>query len=109
MAFKLAKNPIKSDATVSVSVPGYKKPQEFTAKFLIMKHEDYRERTEKRSDDLELLKEVVVGWDGVEDESGNDIPFSEEALVELCEYTFVRTALLRAYNELMFGYTPAKN
>ncbi len=46
MAFKLAKNPIKSDATVSVSVPGHKKPQEFTAKFLIMKHEDYRERTE---------------------------------------------------------------
>ncbi|MCK7458501.1 hypothetical protein [Idiomarina aminovorans] len=109
MAFKLAKAPIKSDATVSVSVPGHKKPQEFTAKFQVMKHEDYRERTEKRSDDLELLKDVVIGWDGVEDESGNDVPFSEAALVEMCEYTFVRTAFLRTYNELMFGYTAAKN
>jgi len=109
VAFKIAKHPIKSDATVSVSVPGHKKPQEFTATFEVMKHDEYRERTEGRSDDLGLLKSVVIGWDGVEDESGNDVPFSEEALAQMCEYTFVRTAFLRAYNELMFGYSPAKN
>lgn len=109
MAFKIAKHPIKSDATVSVSVPGHKKPQEFTATFEVMKHDEYRERTEGRSDDLGLLKSVVIGWDGVEDENGNDVPFSEEALAQMCEYTFVRTAFLRTYNELMFGYSPAKN
>jgi hypothetical protein len=109
VAFKIAKHPIKSDATVSVLVPGHKKPQEFTATFEVMKHDEYRERTEGRSDDLGLLKSVVIGWDGVEDENGNDVPFSEEALAQMCEYTFVRTAFLRAYNELMFGYSPAKN
>ncbi|WP_290654482.1 hypothetical protein [Idiomarina sp.] len=109
MAFKIAKHPIKSDATVSVSVPGQKKPQEFTAKFEVMKHDEYRERTEGRTDDLALLKTVVVGWDGVVDDNGNDVAFSEDALEDLCQYTFVRTALLRSYNELMFGYTPAKN
>ena len=109
MAFKIAKHPIKSDATVSVKVPGHKKPQEFTAKFEVMKHDEYRERTEGRSDDLALLKSVVADWDGVVDENGNEVSFSESALEDMCQYTFVRTAFLRAYNELMFGYTPAKN
>ena len=109
MAFKIAKHPIKSDATVSVKVPGHKKHQEFTAKFEVMKHDEYRERTEGRSDDLALLKSVVADWDGVVDENGNEVPFSESALEDMCQYTFVRTAFLRAYNELMFGYSPAKN
>ena len=35
--------------------------------------------------DAALLAEVVIGWDGVADKDGNDVPFSVEHLNELLD------------------------
>lgn len=49
--------------------------------------------------DIRLVKEAVVGWaDGAfEDEAGNAIPCSAEALDELLGIPYVRVALGQAY------------
>lgn len=55
--------------------------------------------------DANLLQGTVVGWDDIQDESGNIIPFSKKELKEWCEDThFVRgtvKALLTMLDDAM--------
>ncbi|HEC91270.1 MAG TPA: hypothetical protein ENI55_06350 [Alphaproteobacteria bacterium] len=49
------------------------------------------------SADVDLLREVVVGWSGVQDEDGNEIAFSDDVLGRIIKKAFVRTAMAREY------------
>jgi hypothetical protein len=52
-----------------------------------------------RQDDIDILRDLVVGWpDGeVQDNSGQNIDFAEETRDKLIDIPYVRTGLLTAY------------
>lgn len=53
--------------------------------------------------DAELLREVTEGWKGIQDENGNDLPFSEAARDTLLSVPYVRSALVEAYLDSLSG------
>lgn len=51
----------------------------------------------------ELAGEVLVGWSGVTDDQGKDIPFSQKALEQLLEVPMLGVATLKAYMDSIKG------
>lgn len=52
-----------------------------------------------RQSSADFLRDKVTGWQGVQDESGVDVPFSEEALEEMFETPGMATLAHTAYFE----------
>jgi len=50
-------------------------------------------------DDREAAREIIAGWDGVVDDSGKPIPFSEAALGQLLEIPTVAGQIVQAWFE----------
>lgn len=50
-------------------------------------------------DDRAVCKEVVVGWNGVTDGKGEDIPFSQGNLIELLEFAGMESTIIKAFFE----------
>jgi hypothetical protein len=44
-----------------------------------------------------------VGWSGINDDHGKEIPFSQKALDELLEVPFLAIAVLKAYMDSIKG------
>lgn len=87
---------------VKVSVPvdgGDAKVFEFNAHFRLL---PLSEATEQ-SADQEFLARVLVGWDGVQDEAGNALEFSDEARTKLCDISYAKAGILAAYFECSAG------
>lgn len=59
--------------------------------------------TVQRHTDVEICKKVVVGWKGVTDENGNEIPFSQENLDKLLEIPKVSSFIVIAFLESLAG------
>ncbi|MBF0093991.1 MAG: hypothetical protein HQL34_05540 [Alphaproteobacteria bacterium] len=59
--------------------------------------------------DAELLCEVTQGWKGVQDDDGQDLPFSEEARDRLLSVPYVRAGLVDAYLDSLSGGARRKN
>ena len=53
--------------------------------------------------DADLAAEVLVGWSGVTDGDGKDVPFSQKALHQLLEVPFLAVAVLKAYMDSIKG------
>ncbi len=53
--------------------------------------------------DSELLKDVVLDWKEVGDETGNELPFSEENLSAMTNIPYVRVAMVNAFNHMTMG------
>lgn len=53
--------------------------------------------------DQDFAKQIVVGFSGIVDDSGAEIPFSESALNKLLEVPAVASALVIAYLESASG------
>ena len=51
----------------------------------------------------EMASEVLVGWSGVTDDSGKDVPFSQKALEQLLEVPMLAVAILRCYFDSLKG------
>jgi hypothetical protein len=51
----------------------------------------------------ELAAEVLVGWSGVSDDNGKEIPFSQGALEQLLEVPLLSVAILKAYMDSIKG------
>jgi hypothetical protein len=49
--------------------------------------------------DQDAVREVMIGWDGVTDDKGQPIPFSEAALAQLIEIPTVAAQIIRAWFE----------
>lgn len=104
MALKKIANPVFT-APIQVPVPG----QDAAEIHLRFKHktrgqiDDFLRRTTKArtpGEDLELLLEIVDGWDGVAvvDEAGAALPFSRESLAWVVDqYAGATLAILHGY------------
>ena len=47
--------------------------------------------------DSAIAAEVLVGWSGVTDADGKDVPFSQKALEQLLDVPLLATAIVMAY------------
>lgn len=51
----------------------------------------------------EMARDVLVGWSGVQDGKGNEIPFSQKALNEMLEIPLLAASILRTYFDSIKG------
>ena len=51
----------------------------------------------------DMASEVLVGWAGITDDNGKDVPFSQKALEQLLEVPLLSVMILKAYMESMKG------
>jgi hypothetical protein len=51
----------------------------------------------------EIAQDVLVGWSGINDDNGKEIPFSQAALQQLLEVPFLAVAILKAYIDSIKG------
>lgn len=71
--------------------------------------EDFTGRVKDGSlTDDAFVREVLVGWKGVQDEDGNDLPFSEGNRDMLMDIYPVRSSVIKAFFESISG-ARAKN
>lgn len=104
--FKLAASPVYF-WPVSVSLPtdgGKFEKSTFDAQFKRIPQS--RIDAIFRADDVkdeEVARELLVGWRGVTDDSGEDVPFSEAAREQLFNVPGVRAAVIKSYLESLSG------
>ena len=53
--------------------------------------------------DFELLKAVLTGWEGIEDEDGKAVPFSQAMMKEFSDDPYWIRGVLKAYTETFEG------
>lgn len=107
--FKLMEPHEPCDWPVTVFVPqhqGKVAKANFTASFRFLASDEFQELAGQG--DTMLLERVLVGWDQVKDEAGEDLPYSDEARARMLQITYVRKALVLAYGEFIQGRA-AKN
>jgi hypothetical protein len=51
----------------------------------------------------EIAKDLLIGWSGINDDAGKEIPFSQKALDQLLEVPFLAVAVLKAYVDSVKG------
>ncbi len=51
----------------------------------------------------EFLKRIVVGWEGLQDEDGTPLEFSDEALNMLIDLHYLRMGIMQAYTSAISG------
>ena len=54
-------------------------------------------------DEIEFLKEVLLGWDGINDEDGNPIKFSQKALAQVIDVPMLATSISKAFFDSIAG------
>jgi len=50
-------------------------------------------------EDQDVAREILAGWDGVQDDAGKPVPFSESALAQLLEIPTVAGQVIKAWFE----------
>ena len=108
MAFVLKKvASYKWPVSVDVPVDGGKfKKETFTAVFKKISRSGFNELVE--SGDDALIDEIIEGWEGIKDEDGNELEFSDEAKSVLFDDPYVLRAVITAYTDSITG-SQAKN
>ena len=103
------------DWPVDVRVPGAEgkhETQRFTITFRVVPIDhaaEFADQAEQLTTQqtvaaaLAFTKDIVVGWSGVRDEKGQDIPFTTEALRQLAAIPYVQVAIARAYAKAVSG------
>jgi hypothetical protein len=97
-----------------IPVDGGKKQKfSFDAQFKRLKHSrinqiikqaraiHFGREEEDMLDDQEGVREILVGWSGVFDDDGNEVPFSESALLQLIEIQTVPGQIIKAWFDSM--------
>lgn len=104
MAFVLTTNrTVKWPVTVKVPRDGGSTAdQKFTAVFEILDKDQIDGLCPEKIDEA-LLARAFVGWDGIKDEAGNAVEFSEDTKAAVIKIPFVCLALLQAYGEAANG------
>lgn len=99
MSFRLVK-PQHVTLPVDVTPPGGKTAKiNLTVQYLSVSEikELLREVTEDTSlQDSDLAERLVLDWEKIEDEDGNPIPFSEDALVDALDLPYFHDAVTDA-------------
>ena len=93
--FKIARNPeFTRKVAIQMPVDGGFVAQEFTARF---RHVPWSELATLERDPPEQLRRFWIGWEGIADEDGAPLPYSDAAREMLIEMMFVRVPVLKAY------------
>lgn len=110
--FKLAKQS-KIKWPVTVNVPqdgGTTKKHQFNADFELISQEEYDAfYAENGERDIGLARRVLTGWDGVADAEGNPIDFNGDTKEMMVRIPYVRTGIVTAFIECLYGKAAAKN
>ena len=108
MAFVLKKTAsYKWEVKVEVPVDGNQfETQAFEAVFKKISRSAFNNLVDKGDD--ALVGEILLGWEGITDEAGKEIPFTEKNKQQLCDDPYVLRALIQAYAESLTGAV-AKN
>ena len=61
------------------------------------------EETDGMITDQEIAAEILIGWNGITDDSGEQVPFSEKAKLELLDVPTVTAAIVTAYFSSLQG------
>lgn len=100
---------------VSVSVPkdgGKFERQTFDAQFKRVPQSHIHKLLAGAEDgsvtDAKFCREVMIGWRGIQDSEGQDVPFSETSLEEILDLPQVAKEIVLAYMESIAG-APRKN
>lgn len=92
---------------VSVNIPkdgGGFNTHEFTGEFKLQEQSRLDRLLElSKTDDRDVLKELLVGWAGVQDSNGEVLAFNEENRDQLIDIPYVRSALLKCYFDAANG------
>ena len=67
---------------------------------------EFAELREKTERDPDILAHIVGGWEGIEDENGDPLPFTKENLNRLTQLPYIAVGIYAAYNE---RFVPVKN
>ena len=51
----------------------------------------------------EIAKEILIGWSGIVDNEGKEIPYSEKALVQLLEVPLLAVSIIKYYMDSIKG------
>ena len=95
--------PRRFDWPVDVHVPGAG-AQKFTAAFEELGQDDLDRIAEGERADAELARRVLVGWSGVVDDTGAEVPFSDARRDALIARPYARYAIARGYYEAILGH-----
>ena len=108
MAFVLKKTAsYKWEVKVEVPVDGNQfETQAFEAVFKKISRSAFNNLVDKGDD--ALVGEILLGWDGVTDEAGKPVPFTEKNKQQFCDDPYVLRALISAYADSLTGAS-AKN
>lgn len=103
--FKLTeKRSVKWPVTVDVPQDGGStRPARFTVEFHLLDQSVIDAALTEARGDAEFLIGVMQGWDGVADEDGNPLEFSDASARRVLDIPYVRNAVLRAYFEAVSG------
>lgn len=61
------------------------------------------EETDDMITDGEIANEILIGWDGINDEKGAPVPFSEKTKAQLLDVPTVTAAIVTAYFSSLQG------
>jgi hypothetical protein len=103
--FKVIKNPTFT-ATVKVSAPtdGGFADGSFTGRFKVLsisEAEDFNLLSSEGTKDY--LRAILIGWEGVVDDSGEPLSFNDAQRDELLDIPYIRVGILNTYNAAMMG------
>jgi len=85
---------------VQVQEPSDTKPGEFeTSEFTAVFKRVGMSKLQNSKDDenIDLIRKVLVGWEGIVDEDGEEVPFSDEVLEEQADDADWIKAVLNTY------------
>ncbi|WP_303362491.1 hypothetical protein [Paracoccus sp. (in: a-proteobacteria)] len=85
---------------VRVPVDGGFADQEFTATFRVL---PWSEVEKLDTDPVQLLRAIWIGWDGIVDDDGQPIPFSDALRDQLIDTLYIRAATVTVYVNAMTG------
>lgn len=101
--FKIAQNPSYT-AIVNVELPGNHgkaKTVQFTAQFKRLSQTAIESVTQRLNDgeldDAKLIDEVLLGWDGVQDDDGTALEFNDDNLAKLLDIFPTRPSIVKAF------------
>jgi len=108
VAFVLKKTAsYKWEVKVEVPTDGNRfETQAFEAVFKKISRSAFNDLVDKGDD--ALIGEILLGWEGINDEDGKPVPCTEKNKKQLCDDPYVLRALIQSYADSLSG-AKAKN
>lgn len=103
------KRPEKISLKVGVRIPGVREEHRFTAHFRYLDMAERKAFIERLADadgsldDIDVARELMVGWDDVKQPDGKPLAFSDTALETLMNIPYARDAIVNVVMRDVLG------